>query len=57
MIRQGARIDGVNAAHLAFGERVSYCHIVEAFRDMDCPLELATMKSFFLYVLVNKLDT
>ena len=57
MIRQGSRIDGVHAAHLAFGERVSYCHIVEAFRDMDCPLELATMKSFFLYVLVNKLDT
>ena len=57
MIRQGARIDGVNAAHLAFGERVSYCHIVEAFRDMDCPLDLATMRSFFLYVFVNKLDT
>ncbi len=57
MIRQGSRIDGVHAAHLAFGERVSYCHMVEPFRDMDCPLDLATMRSLSLYVCVNKLDT
>jgi hypothetical protein len=54
VIRQGSRIDGVNAAHLAFGERVSYCHMVEPFRDMDCPLDLATTRSLPLYVFVNK---
>jgi hypothetical protein len=41
---------------MVFVERVSYCHLVEAFRDMDCPHDLVTIGSFVLYSIVNTGD-